>query len=101
MPQWGRRGPGQVHFLLSPNHRERLRYGGHLPWIRDAQGTCWYLLIKVKLRENVTYSSLIFFFPIEAIFLEAIPTLYYQRKISVEFIKMVTALHTLSSHASY
>lgn len=61
MPQWGRRGPGQVHFLLSPNHRERLRYGGHLPWIRDAQGTCWYLLIKVKLRENVTYFSLFFF----------------------------------------
>lgn len=66
----------------------------------DAQRTQWCSLIKVKLEKIKTslFPPLIL---IEATFLDAIPTLYYRRKVGVEFIKMTAVLQMLSSHTSY
>lgn len=53
---------------------------------------------QTRENKNFTFPPLIL---IEATFLDAIPTLYYQRKIGVEFIKMTAVLQMPSSHTSY
>ena len=64
----------------------------------DAQRTQWCSLIKLEKIKTSLFPPL---FLTEATFLDAIPTLYYQRKIGVEFIKMTAVLQMLFSHTSY
>ena len=64
----------------------------------DAQRTQWCSFIKLEKIKTSLFPPLSL---IEATFLDAIPTLYHQRKIGVEFIKMTAVLQTLSSHTSY